>query len=93
MIGSPATGPLRLVGTWVSHDPPEPILPLAGTGNRDTQLDARSIMLMMVLLLGLVFAPVIGLHVVAVAFGPRTTASSRDSLAHHVTPLVKPTRG
>ena len=32
--------------------------------------DDRSIMLMVVLLLGLVFAPIIGLHVAAVAFGP-----------------------
>ena len=64
----------------------------AHLGSRDVQSDDRSIMLMVVLLLGLVFAPVIGLHVAAVALGPPTAASSPGSLAHHATP-PKPTRG
>jgi hypothetical protein len=64
----------------------------ARVGNGDTQSDDRSIMLLVVLLLGLVFAPVIGLHVAAVAFGPPVTASSSENLAHHLTP-TKPTRG
>jgi hypothetical protein len=59
----------------------------------EVQSDDRSIMLMVVLLLGLVFAPVISLHVAAVAFSPRAAASSPDNLAHHATPPVKPTRG
>jgi hypothetical protein len=54
--------------------------------------DDRSIMLMVVLLLGLVFAPIIGLHIAAVAFGPDPGASSSHDLAHHTTP-PKPTRG
>ena len=62
-------------------------------GSGDTQSDDRSIMLMVVLLLGLVFAPVIGLHVAAVAFGPPAAASSPDDLAHHNPPPAKPTRG
>jgi hypothetical protein len=67
----------------------------AHLGSRDVQADDRSIMLMVVLLLGLVFAPVIGLHVAAVAFGPpaAASASSPDNLAHHATPPVRPTRG
>jgi hypothetical protein len=64
----------------------------AHVGNGDTQSDDRSIMLMVVLLLGLVFAPVIGLHVAVVAFGPPSAASS-DNVAHHAMPPVKPTRG
>lgn len=64
----------------------------ARVGKADTQSDDRSIMLMVVLLLGLVFAPVIGLHIAAVAFGPPAAASSPASLAHHATP-PKPTRG
>ena len=66
--------------------------PRAHVGSGDTQSDDRGIMLMVVLLLGLVFAPVIGLHVAAVAFGLPAAASSPDSLAHHATP-PKPTRG
>jgi hypothetical protein len=54
--------------------------------------DDRGVTLMLVLLLGLVFAPVIGLHVAVVAFGPPAAASSPDNLAHHTTP-PKPTRG
>ena len=65
----------------------------ARVGSGDAQSDDRSIMLMVVLLLGLVFAPVIGLHVAAVAFGPPAAASSPDNLAHHATPPAKPTRG
>jgi hypothetical protein len=49
-------------------------------------------MLMVVLLLGLVFAPIIGLHVAVVAFGLPGTASSATDLVHHATP-PKPTRG
>ena len=65
----------------------------ARVGNGDAQSDDRSIMLMVVLLLGLVFAPVIGLHVAAVAFGPPAAALSPDDLAHHTPPPAKPTRG
>jgi hypothetical protein len=54
--------------------------------------DDRSILLMVVLLLGLVFVPIIGLHIAAVAFDPEAAASSPDNLAHHLTP-PKPTRG
>ena len=55
--------------------------------------DDRSILLMVALLLGLVFVPIIGLHIAAVAFDPEAAASSPDNLAHHVTPPAKPTRG
>jgi hypothetical protein len=55
--------------------------------------DDRGVTLMLVLLLGLVFAPIIGLHIAAVAFGPPAAASSPDNLAHHATPPMKPTRG
>jgi hypothetical protein len=65
----------------------------AHLGSGDVQSDDRSILLMVVLLLGLVFAPVIGLHVAAIAFGPPAAASSPDNLAHHATPPVRPTRG
>ncbi|WP_262266520.1 hypothetical protein [Microvirga yunnanensis] len=54
--------------------------------------DDRSILLMVVLLLGLVFVPILGLHIAAVAFDPEGVASPPDNLAHHVTP-PKPTRG
>ena len=54
--------------------------------------DDRSVLLMVALLLGLVFVPIIGLHIAAVAFGPDPGASSSDNLAHHATP-PKPTRG
>jgi hypothetical protein len=65
----------------------------ARLGDGEAPSDDRSIMLMVFLLLGLVFAPVIGLHVAVVAFGPPAAASSPDNLAHHATPPVKPTRG
>lgn len=65
----------------------------ARVGNGDASSDDRSILLMVVLLLGLVFAPVIGLHVAAVALTPPPAASSPDNLAHHATPPMKPTRG
>jgi hypothetical protein len=65
----------------------------ARVGSGDAPSDDRSILLMVALLLGLVFAPVIGLHVAAVAFGPPATPSSPDNLAHHTTPPMKPTRG
>jgi hypothetical protein len=65
----------------------------ARVGNGDTPSDDRSIILMVVLLLGLVFAPVIGLHIAVTAFGPQTAASTPDSLAHHVTLPAKSTRG
>ncbi|MEE1613678.1 hypothetical protein [Microvirga sp. CF3016] len=62
----------------------------AGAGEASSE--DRSILLLVVLLLGLVFAPVIGLHVAAVALGPPAAASSPDNLAHHTVP-AKPTRG
>ena len=65
----------------------------AHLGSRDVQSDDRSIMLMVVLLLGLVFVPIIGLHIAAVAFDSESAAPPPDSLAHHVTPPAKPTRG
>jgi hypothetical protein len=55
--------------------------------------DDRSILLMVALLLGLVFVPIIGLHIAAVAFGSEGAVSAPDSLAHHGTPPAKPTRG
>jgi len=55
--------------------------------------DERSILLLVVLLLGLVFVPIIGLHIATVAFDLEASASSPDSLAHHVTPPTKHTRG
>jgi hypothetical protein len=64
----------------------------ARAGSGDAQTDDRSILLMVVLLLGLVFAPIIGLHIAAVALGPDPGSSSSDNLAHHATP-PKPTRG
>ena len=54
--------------------------------------DDRGVTLMLVLLLGLVFAPIIGLHIAAVAFSPPPETSASDNLAHHATP-PKPTRG
>ena len=54
--------------------------------------DDSGVTLMLVLLLGLVFALVIGLHVAVVAFGPPAAAASPDNLAHHTTP-PQPTRG
>jgi hypothetical protein len=71
-------------------NPFSPRVPACAT---DTRCDDRSVLLMIWLLLGLVFAPVIGLHVAAVAFGPPAAASSPDNLAHHATPPVRPTRG
>jgi hypothetical protein len=65
----------------------------ARVGDGDVQSDDRSIMLMVALLLGLVFVPIIGLHIAAVAFDPEVAASSPDNLAHHVTPPAKHTRG
>lgn len=65
----------------------------ANTQPEQVSSDDHSIMLMVVLLLGLVFAPVIGLHIAAVAFGPPAAASSPDNLAYHPTPPPKPTRG
>ena len=64
----------------------------ARVGVEQVSSDDRGVTLMLVLLLGLVFAPIIGLHIAAVALGPPGTASSPDNLAHHVTP-PKPTRG
>jgi hypothetical protein len=64
----------------------------AHVGSGDTQSDDRGIMLMVVLLLGLVFAPIIGLHIAVVAFGLPGTASSATDLVHHATP-PKPARG
>ena len=64
----------------------------ARVGSGDAQSDDRSIMLMVVLLLGLVFVPIIGLHVAAVAFGPPAAASSQTTSP--TTPRrPKPTRG
>jgi hypothetical protein len=37
--------------------------------------------------------PIIGLHIAAVAFDSESAAPPPDSLAHHVTPPAKPTRG
>jgi hypothetical protein len=52
-----------------------------------------SILLMVVLLLGLVFVPIIGLHIAAVAFDPEGAASAPDNLAHHAIPPGNPARG
>ncbi len=64
----------------------------ARVGVEPVSSDDRGVTLMLVLLLGLVFAPIIGLHIAAIAFGPASGASSSDNLAHHVTP-PKPSRG
>ena len=65
----------------------------ANACSKQVSSDDRGVMLMLVLLLGLVFAPIIGLHIAAVAFSPRATAASPpENLAHHATP-PKPTRG
>ena len=63
----------------------------ARVGSGEVQADDRSIMLMVALLLGLVFVPILGLHVAVVAFGSPAAASS-DNPVHHATP-PKPTRG
>ena len=65
----------------------------AHVGTEQAASDDRGVTLMLVLLLGLVFAPIIGLHVAVVAFGPPAAASSADNLAHQVTPPTKHTRG
>jgi hypothetical protein len=64
----------------------------ANTQPEQVSSDDRSILLMVALLLGLVFVPIIGLHIAAVAFGPEAAASPPENLAHHATP-PKPTRG
>ena len=64
----------------------------ANTRPEQVSSDDRSILLMVILLLGLVFVPIIGLHIAAVALGPDPWASSSDNLAHHAT-SPKPTRG
>jgi hypothetical protein len=55
--------------------------------------DDHSIMLMVSLLLGLVFAPVIGLHIAAILTTPQAAAFTPDSLADHAAPPAKPARG
>jgi hypothetical protein len=65
----------------------------ADTRPEQVSSNDRSVTLMLVLLLGLVFAPIIGLHIAAVAFGPEAATSPPENLAHHATPPVKPTRG
>jgi hypothetical protein len=70
------------------------LIPLrADARSEHVSSDDRGVTLMLVLLLGLVFAPIIGLHIAAVAFGPPAAAPSPDNLAHHTAPSVKPTRG
>jgi hypothetical protein len=64
----------------------------ARMGVEQVSSDDRGVTLMLVLLLGLVFAPIIGLHIAAVVFDPEATASPSENLAHHMTP-PKPTRG
>jgi|GEM_PF-4358520 len=64
----------------------------ANTRPEHVSSDDRSILLMVALLLGLVFVPIIGLHIAAVAFDPEAAVSSSDNLAHHATP-PKPSRG
>ena len=70
------------------------LLPLrARVRTEPASADDRSVLLMVALLLGLVFVPIIGLHIAAVAFDPEATPPSPDDLAHHVTLPAKPTRG
>jgi hypothetical protein len=64
----------------------------ANARSEQVSSDDRSILLMVALLLGLVFVPIIGLHIAAVAFGREAAASPPENLAHHATPS-KPTRG
>jgi hypothetical protein len=67
-------------------NPFSPHVPACAT---DTRCDDRSVLLMIWLLLGLVFAPVIGLHVAAVT---SLVAPAADSVAHEAAPS-KPIRG
>ncbi|MXQ10249.1 hypothetical protein GR328_02010 [Microvirga makkahensis] len=62
----------------------------AGARTEHVSSEDRGVTLMIVLLLGLVFAPIIGLHIAMVAAGPAPETS--DSLAHHASP-PKPSRG
>ncbi|MDF2689317.1 MAG: hypothetical protein K0Q80_2282 [Microvirga sp.] len=64
----------------------------AGTRKEQVSSDDRGVTLMLVLLLGLVFAPIIGLHIAAIVFDQEAGATPPENLAHHVTP-PKPTRG
>jgi len=64
----------------------------ADTRRAQVTSDDRGVTLMLVLLLGLVFAPIIGLHIAAVVFGPEAAAAPPENLAHHVPP-PKPDRG
>ena len=64
----------------------------ADTRTEHVSSDDRGVTLMLVLLLGLVFAPIIGLHIAAVAFGPEAAASPSENLAHHAM-RPKPARG
>jgi hypothetical protein len=59
----------------------------------DTHSEDRSVMLMLVLLLGLVLAPVAGLHIAVIAFGSPATSVAPNNLAHHHGMPAKPARG
>jgi hypothetical protein len=67
-------------------NPFSPRVPACAT---DTHCDDRSVLLMIWLLLGLVFAPVIGLHLAA---GTSLVTPATDDVAHETAP-PKPIRG
>jgi hypothetical protein len=52
-----------------------------------------AVALILFLLLGLVFAPIVGLHVAMVAGNPQPAVSGADDLAHHAVPPGRPSRG
>jgi hypothetical protein len=53
----------------------------------------RSVALILFLLLGLVFAPVIGLHVAIAAAGPDLATAGPDTTARNAASPAKPARG
>ena len=65
----------------------------ARMGSGDAQSDDRGVTLMLVLLLGLVFVPIIGLHIAAVVVALEGAASPPDNLAQQITAPAKHTRG
>jgi len=64
----------------------------ARAGTAEADAGDRGITLLVVLLLGLVFAPVIGVHVAAVLL-ESPTASAPDSFAHGAASSGKPAPG
>lgn len=63
-----------------------------GAGASDPRRDG-AVALILFLFLGLVFAPVIGLHVAMMATAQHPAAPGADDHAHHAAPPTKPSRG